>query len=360
MVPFPAAVVGTQSCIHARHVHVGCCFLYPSPLFSRTQANMPSHSLETVPNELLRLIALLGLRGKDLAALARTSRTLREQVGDLGRGLQGAARQGNRMALRLFLTMPRGPMNYGNPYHLAHAAGGHNWLVSRLLMSDTDDAGVLSIGGPGQVVPPILTVQDFNSSCLVLANGVSMTSLSVGYNDDLETIDIRGDVTHLCVLSCPKLRTIRVAEGAAVTTVDLPSCNLLTDVSALGRAHTLDLRGTRLTDVSALGRVHTLNLRYTGVTDVSALGRVHTLNLSGCWNLTDVSALGGVRRLDLSWCTLLTDVSALGSVYELNLGHCTRLTDVSALGGVHTLSIFGCKQLTDLSALGGVPSLIPP
>ena len=50
----------------------------------------------------------------------------------------------------------------------------------------------------------------------------------------------------------------------------------------------MNLWDSRMTDVSALGSVHTLNLyRCTGITDVSALGSVHTLNLSDCTGITD-------------------------------------------------------------------------
>ena len=54
------------------------------------------------------------------------------------------------------------------------------------------------------------------------------------------------------------------------------------------------------------------------ITDVSALGGVHTLNLIGCYNITDVSALGGVHTLDLSYCSNITDVSALKDVIDYN------------------------------------------
>ena len=123
----------------------------------------------------------------------------------------------------------------------------------------------------------------------------------------------------------------------------------VTDVSALGGVHTLDLAGCRgVTDVSALGGVHTLNLAYCkGVTDVSALGGVHTLNLSNCYNVTDVSALGGVHTLNLSDCSGVTDVSALGGVHTLNLMYCYGVTDVSALGGVHTLNLSGCDGVRE-------------
>jgi len=101
----------------------------------------------------------------------------------------------------------------------------------------------------------------------------------------------------------------------------------ITDVSALGRVHTLDLSHTDVKDVSALGRVHKLNLRNTSVKDVSALGGVHTLNL--CWsNVIDVSALSQVNTLDL-WCTMVTDVSMLINVKTLYL--CKKHLDVSKL-----------------------------
>jgi len=38
----------------------------------------------------------------------------------------------------------------------------------------------------------------------------------------------------------------------------LSYCNKITDVSALGNVHTLNLRGCGITDVSMLGRVHNL------------------------------------------------------------------------------------------------------
>ena len=44
---------------------------------------------------------------------------------------------------------------------------------------------------------------------------------------------------------------------------------MVTDVSRLGRVHTLDLGETEVSDVSKLGKVHTLNLNQTQVTDVS-------------------------------------------------------------------------------------------
>ena len=86
----------------------------------------------------------------------------------------------------------------------------------------------------------------------------------------------------------------------------------ITDVSALGKVHTLELFGTLVSDVSALGNVHKLGLRKTNVTDVSALGKVHTLDLSYT-KVTDVSALGNVHTLDLSY-TNVTDISALKNV----------------------------------------------
>ena len=85
----------------------------------------------------------------------------------------------------------------------------------------------------------------------------------------------------------------------------------------LGGVHTLHLRRcANITDVSALGGVHFLNLANSQVTDVSALGGVHTLNLSYCCpDVMDVSGLGGVHTLDLSYCpTSITDRSALGDV----------------------------------------------
>jgi hypothetical protein len=92
-----------------------------------------------------------------------------------------------------------------------------------------------------------------------------------------------------------------------------------------------------------------LNISWTNITDVSALGRVHTLMLSNCQKISDVSALGRVHTLDLSFCSLITDVSALGGVHTLDLTLCSLITDVSALGGVHTLHLSHCSGVTDVS-----------
>jgi hypothetical protein len=93
----------------------------------------------------------------------------------------------------------------------------------------------------------------------------------------------------------------RVQNPSRQIFLKLINCSEVTDVSALGNVHTLDLSGcSRVTDVSALGNVHTLNLRgCRKVTDVSALGKVHTLNLHWCYGVTDVSALGNVKYLKI-------------------------------------------------------------
>jgi hypothetical protein len=123
----------------------------------------------------------------------------------------------------------------------------------------------------------------------------------------------------------------------------------ITDVSALGNVHTLNLSSTGVTDVSALGNVHNLNLRNCqGVTDVSALGNVHTLILRRCNKVTDVLALGNVHTLILRWCQKVTDVSALGNVHTLDLTWCRKVIDISALGNVHNLNLSLCAGVTDV------------
>ena len=131
----------------------------------------------------------------------------------------------------------------------------------------------------------------------------------------------------------------RVQNPSRPISLYLRCCSGVTDVSALGKVHTLDLsQCSGVTDVSALGEVHTLDLSYCReVTDVSALGKVHTLDLRYCSGVTDVSALGKVHTLSLSYCSRVTDVSALGDVHALNISHCSGVTDVSALGNVHTV-----------------------
>ena len=70
-----------------------------------------------------------------------------------------------------------------------------------------------------------------------------------------------------------------------------------------------------------------------------------SLNLSNCFGVTDVSALGKVHTLYLSRCSRVTDVSALGKVHTLDLYRCSGIINVrgqaqSALKNVHTLYLF--------------------
>jgi hypothetical protein len=85
----------------------------------------------------------------------------------------------------------------------------------------------------------------------------------------------------------------------------------------------LKLLDLEITDVSALGSVHKLELTgLNGITVVSALRSVHTLDLFNCVNIRDVSALGGVHTLKLSILNdEITDVSALGRVHTLHIWH---------------------------------------
>jgi hypothetical protein len=55
--------------------------------------------------------------------------------------------------------------------------------------------------------------------------------------------------------------------------------------------------GYRITDLSALGNVHTLDLGDCEITDVSMLGNVHTLDIRNCKNITDVSFSAIVRNV---------------------------------------------------------------
>ena len=53
--------------------------------------------------------------------------------------------------------------------------------------------------------------------------------------------------------------------------------------------------------------------------DISKRLSLNVSTLNNISNITDVSALGGVHTLDLSYCRNITDVSALGGVHTLNL-----------------------------------------
>jgi hypothetical protein len=183
----------------------------------------------------------------------------------------------------------------------------------------------------------------------------SLIELNLSYCTGVTDVSALGGV-HTLDLTWTDVNDVSALGG--VHTLDLSWCKAVTDVSALGGVTTLTLKGCRaVTDVSALGNVTTLDLSQTGVVDVSALGGVHELFVGSCPAITDVSALGGVHSLYLSRCTGVTDVSALGNVTKLGLYGCTGVTDVSSLGGVNTLFLNGCTGVTDVSDLGGVTEL---
>ena len=79
----------------------------------------------------------------------------------------------------------------------------------------------------------------------------------------------------------------------------------------------------------------------------NSLKQLH-LDLNGCDNITDVSALGNVHTLNLCYCNKITDVSALGHVHTLNLSGCNKITDVSKLGNVYTLDLSNCNKIKDV------------
>ena len=98
------------------------------------------------------------------------------------------------------------------------------------------------------------------------------------------------------------------------------------------------------------------NLKYTNVTDVSALGNVHTLDL-GFTKVTDVSALGNVHKLDLLGCDNVSDISALGNVHILDLRY-TRVKDKICIccknANANTLKLWRCRYVKDVSMFNNI------
>ena len=173
-----------------------------------------------------------------------------------------------------------------------------------------------------------------------------------------------GRVHTLELHNCPRLTT--VAGLAGVHTLSLRGCKNIANAHALARVHTLDLgdgASDQLYKFRALANVHWLNLSHSFICDedVACLSRVHTLTLHSC-EISDVSALGGVHHLDLSGCRNISDVSALSRVHTLLLKQCPGIADVAffrkKLGGVHTLDLSGCVNVRDVSALKSVHTLL--
>jgi Leucine-rich repeat (LRR) protein len=93
-----------------------------------------------------------------------------------------------------------------------------------------------------------------------------------------------------------------------------------------------------------------------GITDVSSLGRVHTLDLSQCRNISDISALKNVHTLDVSDCKKVLDLSGLENVYSFRASG-FRGNDVSGLKNVVILDICDSPKVSDVTMLRSLKEL---
>ena len=97
--------------------------------------------------------------------------------------------------------------------------------------------------------------------------------------------------------------------------------------------------------------------QYAAAAAAAALGNLHTLDISSCNFVTDVSALAGIHTLNMSWCTDVANVSSLAGIRILYMSRCNAVRDVSALAGIRELDMRGCTAVQDVSALAGIRTL---
>jgi len=153
-------------------------------------------------------------------------------------------------------------------------------------------------------------------------------------------MELIGDVRVLNVSGCQNL--INYDKIKSTRFLDVSLTNVI-NASFFHNVRSLNISNTRVHDVSMLGNIYDLNLSdCKNVTDFSALGGNHVLNLSGTC-IVNVSMLGNVHKINLSH-TNVSDVSMLGNAHELDLSH-TKVLDISALCDVRVLKLFGLKRL---------------
>ena len=120
-------------------------------------------------------------------------------------------------------------------------------------------------------------------------------------------------------------------------------CNIITDVSMLGKLHTLDMSGcNKITDISMLGNLHTLNISYcNSIIDISMLGNVYILYASACNYITNVPIPKRLHTLDISYCNRIIDISVLGNSHlrSLNIIECDGITDISMIINLDILHV---------------------
>ncbi len=146
-----------------------------------------------------------------------------------------------------------------------------------------------------------------------------------------------------------KISQGEVEKLTGIHTLTFDSCDI-TNINNLGSVHTLLLRHCQhLTNISWLQNIHVdtlsivncqkipyipkLNVSNFTITDcqlvedVSELGKTHTVCISNCQNVRNVSMLGGVHTLSLVCCKNIKSISDLRSVSVLNMYHCNKFTE---------------------------------
>lgn len=117
-----------------------------------------------------------------------------------------------------------------------------------------------------------------------------------------------------------RLTNLSSLEGKKVTALNCSGCERLTDLHPLKGVEDFTLSHSLVADITPLQDSLYVKLSNLPVlSDVSCLGRLHSVSLQCCPEISDVSMLGNLHKLIIDRCPKVTDISKLDKIFELSL-----------------------------------------
>jgi len=237
------------------------------------------------------------------------------------------------------LTTLWSSVDIANNPNLTNLNGLHNVTESGPLHIDNND-GLIDLTGLNSVT---------SVSQLNVNNCAAITSLS-----GLTSLTNLG--SGLQVLSNPSLTSLDGLENVTNGSLNLNSCNQLSDISALSNLATCGQLNifncallTDVSDLSNLTNVYSLTLSSSGLLDLTGLHNLSTIdtkleihNCDALNNLDDLSTLTSIGSyLKISFNDNLSDISGLENIDPASIS--------SGLGAIDDLEIYNNTSLSDCS-----------
>ena len=107
---------------------------------------------------------------------------------------------------------------------------------------------------------------------------------------------------------------------------------------------------TGITDVSALGNVHTLDLSYSNVASIRGLSNIVELKAYDCQVLEEIVDLPKVRTIDARICKKLRVLDSLPRLAHLDAEGCMDLLEIKGVPDtIQDMNLVGCSKLQSMT-----------